>query len=207
MTTNKKISIIGICAIVFFVISIALLFSTRKAIEKSNTISKAVSNDALIYQSMLLDYMENSGKKLENLIISNIESHDVIEGKKIMNSNDSILLVCRINEFDCPDCTDYAIERVIDFWEDINKSLKLEIWGYYESDNALKIIKNRHRYSDSIDYRRVLDIDLPIDIHGNPYFFVLKNDLTVSDIYTIKKNEKDANKFYFNNLWAKVVMR
>lgn len=210
---NKKTLSLLLCAGVFMVLilNVYLLLSyhgyeslSKRRLMNTDSISQFENKTMTKYLLMSLDLLQNDGLSIENTDITNVVSHNKMNADSLFADGVDHLLVCRISHYNCESCDNYALERVIEFMNNNDVGFKLVVFGNYETDMALRIYGNNHSTCDGLQYYRVEDINLPIDSHGNPYYFIINKDLIVSDVYTPEKMMLEPTSMYFEvikNKW------
>lgn len=209
---NKKLSLllcIGVVVVLFLNVYLLLSYRGNGRLSKriginTDSISQFDSKTMTKYLLMSLDLLQNDGLRLENAEIIEVVSHNNMNADSLFADGVDHLLVCRISHYDCEACDNYALERAIEFMNNNEVSFRMVVFGNYETDLALKIYGNNHSTCDGLTYYRVEDINIPIDSHGNPYYFLINKDLIVSDVFTPEKMHAEQTGMYFEvikNKW------
>lgn len=213
-TDNKKKNLslllcIGVAIVL--VLNVYLLFSyqgsgrlSRRRGLDADSISEFDIKSYTKYLMMSLDLLQNDGIKLECGEITDVVSHNKMNADSLFADGTNHLLVCRISYYDCEACDNYALERAIEFMTNTEVGFRMAVFGNYETDLALKIYGNNHSNCDDLMYYRVEDLNIPIDSHGNPYYFVINKDMIVSDVYSPEKMLPEQTGMYFEvikNKW------
>lgn len=129
----------------------------------------------------------NDGISLKDVYLTDVNSHFSMDIFNLLDSipDGNVLLVCRINQGECGKCITYALERAALFAE--KKDVTLYVWGNYTDDHLLKVLLSQHSLNSRIQCFNVLELPVPIEQQGNPYYFVLTKDGTMFDFYTPDK--------------------
>lgn len=149
------------------------------------------------------DLYQNSGLRLENMSLRDISSHKSYKMASVLDSigDRDIVLVCRFNQYDCEKCITYAVEKASEFA--FRKDLTLFIWGWYDNDNALRALRSRYGLAARCEWYNAPEWNIPIERHGNPYFFVLTKDGTVMDLFIPDKMDPAMTDRYFGLIESK----
>lgn len=144
------------------------------------------------------DLFLNCGIRLNKISITDIYAHQSGNIDFVLDSipDNSIALVCRFNQFDCEKCILYAIEKACEFAD--SNDLTLLIWGWYDDDFVLKSLMARINLNRKVICYNVSELAMPIEQHGNPYYFVITKDGTMVDFFTPDKMDPLLTDKYFN---------
>ena len=145
----------------------------------------------------------NCGINLKNIYLTDINSHQPIDIKVVLDSipDDKVVFVCRFNQNDCGKCVTYAIERAAIFAK--KNDATLFVWGNFNDDHMLKVLLAQHSLSCRIHCYNVAELPVPIDQLGNPYYFVLNKEGIMVDFYTPDKMIPEMTDRYFNLIGKK----
>lgn len=149
------------------------------------------------YISTATDLLENDGLELSNVYMVDVSDHTPLPFTSLFLAGVDRILVCRISQYYCESCVNYAIKRVVSAMSDSLINMPLAVFGMYENDLSLKIISNQYNKSNGVVYYKTSALNLPMEQHGSPYCFVLDRSLRVSDVFTFDKIDSVRNDSYF----------
>jgi hypothetical protein len=147
--------------------------------------------------------IQNSNIRLEE-IIARDSLGAVFPLKDIISNGQGQILVCRFSELHCESCVNSAIRQFRQWTDSIGKNNMLFLGAYrnnkiFNRTKPLYAIHNLNVYN-------VSGLNIPVEELGYPYYFVLNNDLTISNVFVPDKatptitNDylKMIDKRYFN---------
>lgn len=155
------------------------------------------------YISTTTDLLENDGLELSNFYIVDVSNHTSRPLTSLFLNRTDRILVCRISQYYCRSCVDYAIKRIVSAMSDSLIDMPLAVFGIYENDLSLKIIGEQHKKSNRIVYYNTSALNLPMEKHGYPYCFVLDPSLSVSDVFILDRIDSVRNDSYFRTISKK----
>ena len=155
------------------------------------------------YVTSYLDILENDGLSMDIKMID-VFNDSVITTRDLFMRNDSILyLVCRINELDCAECTNYAISKFLELDSIGQKVFTPIIIGTFDNYTAFsQFVPQKNLgcyYSESLH--------LPVEGRHKPYYFVMDSSMKVYDIFVPNRNFIQLTKTYFDLVtekWTKI---
>lgn len=107
------------------------------------------------------------------------------------------ILICRFSELDCEKCIKYAIETLKNN-TDIETSSIVFLCSYRNNAMLLKMIE--YYQLNSYNVFNIESTITPIDEWRKPYYFIVDNNLTISDIMIPGKINNEFQEMYFNNI-------
>lgn len=133
-----------------------------------------------------------------------VENSGLFTDKSLLSVFDSIqsdaVLVCRVSEYHCGECVDYAIGKMAESISKEGIELPMLLLGEYRSHSSLKILLSRIGVKEHV-YCRILEhTGLPIDSHGAPHYFVLYRNGTADNFFTPERNDRELTDLYFCKL-------
>lgn len=148
--------------------------------------------------------LNNDGVRLENVLLQ-----DSL-GKKqslqsIFNKGQKQILVCRFSEFHCESCVDFSIQLLLSTNVFLGKN-NLLFLGSYQNNRIFNREKELFGINQFSTYNTPT-LNISLEEIGYPYFFILEENLTISNIIIPDKNmptltqkyiEVIGNR-YFNN--------
>lgn len=111
-------------------------------------------------------------------------------------------LVCRISQYDCESCTEYALEKMASICSD-DFGAKALVLANYQSGNNIELIRLRHSGADQISYLRMEDAYLPAEQAGMPYYFILDENMKINDVFFPDRLFPEMTSRYFEKLREK----
>ena len=169
-----------------FVLLIGNAKLNMRNLQLQDTVGKQQMNDAGLYQ--LLDNLQNSG--LETVPVTENLSADLTKP----------LLVCRISEYNCSECVDFAVRKMIEERKNEGLELPVLLLGNYSSMSALKALAWRLDPESECLLGLEQDNGLPIEDHNVPYYYVLNGNCTAQDVFVPDRMEKELAETYFSIL-------
>ena len=199
----KSNRLIVISFLLLFFSSLFLLFRTLFDNDKDIETSLIDDETAANYISSYIDLMVNNGRNADMLLVD-VHDGSLVSIEDLFKENDSIVyMVCRINEMDCDECTDYALSKFIESDTIITgKNIKKIIIGTYDSFTSLTILT-----PNNMDCYYTPSLNIPMDERGYPYYFVMDSSLRVFDVFSPNKGYSQLIDTYFELVkqkWSKV---
>ena len=154
-----------------------------------NTVEKQQEYDIGLYQ--LLDNLQNSG--LETVPVAETLNADLTKP----------LLVCRISEYNCSECVDFAVRKMIGEHRNEGLDFPMLLLGDYSSMSALKALARRLDPESECLLGLESDNGLPIDGRNVPYYYILNGNCTVQDVFVPDRMEHELADTYFSILSRK----
>lgn len=144
------------------------------------------------------DLYANCGIQLDGgIMMTNVTTHEPVELRSLLNSirMDEVVIACRFTQHDCEKCVTYALERAAEYLRGCKG--RLVVLGQYNDDHSLKAMSNRIGMQCQSVWYNIQALDIPIEQHGNPYYFVMTNDGTVLDTFTPDNMDPQLTDRYF----------
>ena len=154
-----------------------------------DTVERQKEEDTGLY--LLLDNLQNSG--LETVPITDTLSA-YLTGP---------LLVCRISEYNCGECVDFAVRKMIEEHKNEGLEIPMLLLGNYSSMSALKALAWRLDPESECLLGLEQDNGLPIESHNVPYYYILNGNCTVQDVFVPDRMEHELADTYFSILSRK----
>ena len=194
---NNSSKLINVSLLFMFSLNIVLLLKIFGMKGKETNDRSFFDNSTIAnYISSYLDLLENNGLQLNTGFI-NVHNNTVISGKELFddNENKSLYLVCRVHEYDCPECTDYALAKFYE-WDSliVNTRLKRIIIGDYDNFSAMNILQN----NQDIDCYYVDNLDIPMEERGFPFYFVMDSTMKIFDVFAPNSNFHKLTDLYIS---------
>ena len=178
-----------------------ILLLSRNSIEIVSTFNNNETKVTDRYQSSYIDLLENDG-----LLLADLELLDVKRNtKKLLSeliNEDTVLFICRVSQFHCQDCSNYALEKVIKLFENDSTEMKLAFFCDYEY-RSLKIFMDNHPNLTSYDVYQSPIVNLPIEVRTYPYYFTISNNLVAHDIFLPDIDAPERTEIYWNYISQK----
>jgi len=207
MNKGKKILLYSACA-VFAVFNLFLLAQNLK-MKVLELASQEEEEEYTITQAHQIftinDSFLNNGISLkgEHLTESHTGNETTLDNL-FHDSPNRKYLVCRFSEYDCEQCILYSVGRMTDFVQQNNLELKPMIWGRFLDIHNLNVITNRIPGTENVSIYSSTDSIMPIDEHGNPYYFIIDQAMTVYDVFTPDKMDPDMTDLYLESISRKL---
>lgn len=177
-----------------------------KAIELANQEEEAEYTITQAHQIFTInDSFLNNGICLEGKRLT--ESHTGNEttlDSLFQDSPDRKFLVCRFSEYDCEQCILYSVGRMTEYIKQNDLDLEPMIWGRFLDIHNLNVITGRIPGTENVSTYNSMNSIMPIDEHGNPYYFIIDQAMTVYDVFTPDKMDPDMTDLYFESISAKL---
>lgn len=207
MNKEKKFLLYSVCTICV-VLNILLIVQNLK-MKAVDILSQKEDTEYTITQAHQIftinDSFLNNGICLKGKRITDSHTGDeTILDNLFHDSPDKRYLVCRFSEFDCEQCIQYSILRMAEYIQQNNLKLEPMIWGRFIDMHNLNVITNRIPGIESVNIYSSTDSIMPIDEHGNPYYFIIDQSMTVYDVFTPDKMDPDMTDLYLESISKKL---
>lgn len=144
--------------------------------------------------------MENNARRIQDISGKNQKGelkclHDFFD------SGMDKILVCRFSELDCESCIDFTIKTLLGKNVVIEKDNILFVSTYKNDVNF-----NRQKQLYGIqDYEslNIMDLGIPLEDYGYPYYFILDKSLQVLDVFVPSKSSQVMIQKYFDEIQEK----
>lgn len=184
------------------------------------TLILLASNAYLVFQLVRNELVESSdsiGGFAQEYVVSNIMGMDQLlrngglplDSTMVFKTDDSACdlfsdgakryLVCRISQYDCDACTDYALEKLVSIKTE-DYGAKALVLANYSSGKNVDIIRQRHSAVKQIEFYRMEDVNLPAEQAGMPYYFILDKDMKINDVFIPDRMLPEMTSKYFEKL-------
>lgn len=152
---------------------------------------------AAVYNGM--DYLLlNGGLPIDSADISGLDADTPFLPASFFSSEEDRCMVCRISQYDCESCTDYALEKFVQKTRKWN--MKLIVLADYRNSKEIGLVRNNHSGTENLDYFIMGSSGLPIDEVGMPYYFILDSGMRVNDVFVPVEMLPDLTNRYFSKL-------
>lgn len=166
-------------------------------IEEHNRVVTALNN-SIQYQKSIMQYqLFTEQRQIPRHSVVFTERNDSITLANLINRP---VLVLRYNDLGCQTCVDALISALLKA-DMLNVSNTL-LLTYYRDPSYLRQFKRINRLSMPI--YNIKHTKLPPDTLNVPYFFVLHEDLTVSNVFIPEEAENDGVNIYLNFIGKKL---
>jgi len=132
-----------------------------------------------------IDVIQNSGISVRD---------DMKENGEIPGNGP--LMVCRFSEYDCTECIEYAIRQMIGEMD--STGMDLLLLGNYRSMSGMKSLAGRVDPDGTCVLANAVMLDLPVDNHGNPYYFIMDTLGVAFDVFVPDRMDKEMSDTYFD---------
>jgi hypothetical protein len=104
------------------------------------------------------------------------------------------LLVCRFSELNCESCVSFSIKSLLSVADSIGKDNILFLGSYH---NNRIFNKQKSLFGiDSMYVANILNLNIPAENLGFPYYFILDSALTISNLSLPDKGSPEINYQY-----------
>ncbi|MDR1756141.1 MAG: hypothetical protein LBR65_04170 [Culturomica sp.] len=144
-------------------------------------ISQISENDEL--HTLKLNFwanIENSRITLEEIVAKD-SLNNVLPLSDIWKNGRKQMLVCRFSESHCESCVNFSIQSVLHRVGTIGKEHVLFL-GHYRNNRIFNKTKPLYHIHNLNTYNAA-ELNIPAESLGFPYYFVLNDDLTVSNVF------------------------
>jgi hypothetical protein len=193
-TSYKLLSFVSVSVILLS--NVCLILRMRNFYAKSS-LSESYSQRLSSYVSTANDLLENDGLELSDVYLVDLSNNMFRPLKSLFLTGTDRIFVCRVSQYYCESCVNYAIEKIVSVMSDSLIDMPVAVFGMYENNLSLKIISEQHNNSNGVEYYKTSALNLPMERHGYPYCFVIDRSLRVSDVYTLDKIDSVRNDNYF----------
>lgn len=188
---ENRIGKLALCAgaVVLLCSQLALLVNNlmlKHSISRERQVCLQTNSHCL---QTIADMVENSGRIAADGMLEVFDSIDA-----------TAIMVCRVSEFDCSECVDYAIGKMCESVRDEGIGLPVLLLGDYMNQSSLKVLKSRIGIDDSVFCSILGRMDIPIDSHGSPYYFVLYRNGAMEGFFTPDRMDHELTDMYFAKL-------
>ena len=183
--TNKKwIFLFTVLMVLLNVFLLYKLFSLKKYHKDIlNTIEIFQNNQLRSYHTNFNINLLSNGVSLENSILTDSTNHKVTIND-LFHGEDN-LLICRFSELHCQECVTYSILKLIKMSENTGKN-HIVFLGSYENNKSMNIMKKYLGLQDRPIYN-VLNLDIPAEEIGLPYYFTVDKTFKISNLFVPDK--------------------
>lgn len=170
-------------------------------------ISEGEESEGFIQEKYMATYnamdflLLNGGLPIDSSAVAGLEPGAPFSPANFFTGKDDRCIVCRISQYDCESCTDYALEKIVQ--KTRKWGMKLIVLADYRNPREVGLFRSRHSGADQIDYYMMGRADLPIEEVGMPYYFVLDSQMKVNDVFVPVELLPDLTNRYFAKLERK----
>jgi len=132
-----------------------------------------------------IDVMQNSGISVRDDMNANFEM-----------PGHGPVMVCRFSEYDCTECIEYAIRQMIEEMD--STGMDLLLLGNYRSMSGMRSLARRVDPDSTCMLANAVMLDLPVDNHGNPYYFIIDTLGVAFDVFVPDRMDREMSDTYFN---------
>ena len=185
-----------------FLVIFMLLFLNTSLLFRISTLNKSHKEiqhsikdfeiNTRVYENIKMDAFQLNFETSHfngNLCIDNVTIQDSLKKEikieELFGENRDRMIICRFSELHCQECVIYSIVKLIEFSEKITKDNILFL-GAYDDNRSFNIFRKQLGIHFMKAYN-VLQLDIPIEDLGVPYFFILDRSLKVSNVFVPEK--------------------
>lgn len=184
-----------ICAILLVFNCFLLIKVTNDTVSADTTYNNGNSVDS--YQSTFIDLLQNDGLLLNDSRLMDISDNSSTVISELFSNDDSVLLVCRLSQFQCQSCASYALEKAINMVCKDSTRMKLVFLCEYDY-RSLKIFLADHPNMSGYGVYQAPQIDLSIDVRAYPYYFTLSKNMEVHDVFLPNMDDPVRTEIYWD---------
>lgn len=192
---KRKDFLVVICVVLFVFNVFLLVRGAKDIVSADNTFTNDISVDS--YQSTCIDLLQNDGLLMQSFPLMDMSDNSSTEISELLSKDDSVLLVCRLSQFQCQSCASYALEKVIDLVSNDSTKMKLVFFCEYDY-RSLKIFLADHPNMMDYNVYQATLIDLPIDVRTYPYYFTISKNKEVHDVFLPNMDDPVRTEIYWN---------
>ena len=175
-----------------------LLFENRVMSAKLKALADETASPYDTHTVMtMMDLMENCGLLLDDCLLTAPDGEESLLQDCLSAGK---VLVCRFSQYDCSLCVDYAVERAIEALSKDSLHMPLVLLGNYSSPAQVKALASRLDPDSRCLIYNSSWLDLPVDSHGQPYYFLVDSACHVSCVFTPDRMDPGLTDYYFNTL-------
>lgn len=192
---NKKY-IVSIVIVLIYAFSFLIWRHAYINVNNRNNILIKHLNEISIKNTLLeMDLLQNQTNSfcLNHDVVLYTDKNNTIHLSKIKPKG--VTLVFRYSILGCTTCIDEAILKVKDFLSQ-NPDIKIITLATYTLPSDLRKFKRLNKEFKQIYH--VESLDLPIEESGVPYFFLLDDEMKISNTFIIRKEFSDLTLEYLN---------
>ena len=194
-----KILLCLVFILVFF--NCYLLYKRVFVVSDSAGMDESVIDLKSKYLTTAVDYMRNSGYYIGDCLFTDVNTHTQSNLKKLFeNSEEDFFIVCRISEYDCEQCVNYSVQKLMENVNDSTLNMKVLLFGQYNNEISLKIQAEFFSELGEMTCYYVPYLNLPLDERRVPYYFVLNKDMNVTDVFAPDRMTSKLTDIYFSEI-------
>ena len=161
-------------------------------------------NDELnTYKVNFSTNIQNSHIKMAEVVVKD-SSNNVFPLKDILDNGRERMLVCRFSELHCESCVESSIQLFRQWTDSVGKDNTLFL-GTYRNNRIFNRTKPVYGINDLNTYN-ILELNIPVEKYGSPYYFVLNNNLTISDVFVPSKSTPYITNNYLQMIYKRYFM-
>lgn len=162
----------------------------------SNQESDVLNSYILNFDTSIL----NSNLQLDSVMIKDSLSN-IIPLKKVFNTGQKQLLVCRFSKMHCESCVNFSIQSIRKLVDSIGMKNVLFLGNYHSNkifnrEKPLYGIQGMNIYNAS-------ELKIPAEELGYPYYFLLNSRLQISNVFVPDKATPNVTNRYLENVQKK----
>jgi hypothetical protein len=181
---NKKYLFLlsGIIALLF-VIDIYIVYHYYRLQQKTKIIQRqlVVDSDELNLLKVNFNYSFTNNNILLSDVVMKDFANNMVLLKNKFKPTQKYFLICRFSEYQCESCIKSAISILYRFSNSIGMD-NVILLGTYQNNRIFNQQKATYDIHDFQVYNTA-SVNLPIDKVNYPYYFILDNELRVSDVF------------------------
>lgn len=161
-----------------------------------------MKNDALeTYKLSFIQNLLNDGKKLDSTSVAKDSLYNDILLKNNLHSKQNHKLIYRFSKMHCESCVKASLNVLKKKVELIGIDNVILLGNY---DNNRIFFRTISEYNiEKIQVYNISSFNIPAEEIGFPYFFVLNNNLEISDVYIPNKITPTITNKYLKNISSK----
>jgi len=200
----KEKTFMVLIIISLFVLNIFILIRFYQFKQQANANNAINSNFANSGKDELHSYMLNfttsilnSNLQLKSVMIK--DSSNIIKPlKDVFKNGQKYILVCRFSKMHCESCVSSSIEK-LRVWVDSKRIDNVLFLGNYQNNRIFKRTVPLYGIKEMNVFNSP-SLNIPIDELGYPYYFVLDNDMRISNIFVPDKGTPNITYKYLTNI-------
>lgn len=178
-----------------------LLYKRVFAVSDSAVLDESVIDLKSKYLTTAVDYIRNSGLYIGDCLYTDIATHTQSNLKALFeNTEGDCFIVCRISEFDCEQCVNYSVQKLMEHVKESSLNMKVLIFGQYNNEMSMKIQAEYFSELGEMTCYYVPYLNLPIDERRVPYFFILNKDMKVTDVFAPDRMTSNLTDLYLSEI-------
>jgi len=192
--SKKKLIIIIVSLLVINVYTLFCFHQSK--LHQSTSSHKGVSenDERHSYKLNFMTNIQNSHVKLNKKVTLKDSLSNIFSFADILNESREQILVCRFSELHCESCVNFSIQLLLQQTDTIGKNNILFL-GAYRNNKIFNRVKQLYGIHNQNVFNTA-ELNIPAEELGYPYYLVLHNDLTISDVFVPDKAVPTITKKY-----------